>query len=270
LNLEDSIRSRTRRVYWRRCECRALGVAWDAEDLAREGAPAVATAGRAVDHGAEVARFVVCTLARNVEMLRPGIPASLTIDTFNGAAWIGVVPFSMTGVRLRGTPALPWVSAFPELNVRTYVTAEEKPGVWFFSLDGATARAWFHLPYFGARMSCEQNEKWTAYCSERTHRGAPEAGLVAKYRPLGGVFSPQNGTLEYFLTERYGLYAADSRGPLFRGEIHHPGWSLQAAEAHFPRNTMAEAAGVRLPSKQPLLHFAQRQDMVAWAPRRIA
>jgi uncharacterized protein len=90
-------------------------------------------------------------------MLRPHIPAKLEIDTFDGRAWLGIVPFSMTGVRLRWTPPLPWLSAFPELNVRTYVTAQRKPGVWFFSLDAASAlavaaaRLSFHLPYFRAR-----------------------------------------------------------------------------------------------------------------------
>jgi uncharacterized protein YqjF (DUF2071 family) len=90
-------------------------------------------------------------------MLRPHIPAKLEIDTFDGQAWLGIVPFSVTGVRLRWTPPLPWLSAFPELNVRTYVTAQEKPGVWFFTLDAANAlavaaaRLTFHLPYFRAR-----------------------------------------------------------------------------------------------------------------------
>src|SRR5579859_5771812 len=93
-------------------------------------------------------------------ILRPHVPARLEIETFGGQAWLGVVPFRMSGVRLRGTPAVPWLSAFPELNVRTYVVADGKPGVWFFSLDAANpmavaiARAWFHLPYFRACMSC--------------------------------------------------------------------------------------------------------------------
>ena len=209
-------------------------------------------------------------------MLREQIPGALAIDTFDGDAWIGIVPFSMTGVRLRGTPALPWLSAFPELNVRTYVTAEDKPGVWFFSLDAgnalavAAARMAFHLPYFRARMNCEPNDGWIMYRSERTHRGAPEASLLAKYRPIGEMFRAPLGTLERFLTERYCLYAADSRRRVFRGEIHHPAWALQLAEGQFSRNTMTDAAGVRLASREPLLHFARRQDMVAWGPKRIA
>jgi len=209
------------------------------------------------------------------EQLRRQIPDALAIDTYNGQAWVGVVPFRMSGVRLRGTPAMPGVSAFPELNVRTYVTAEGKPGVWFFSLDAANAlavavaRRWFHLPYHRARMSCDRGNGWIEYASERTHRGASDAKLVARYRGVGEAFAPQAGSLEHFLTERYCLYAADRNGRIFRGEIHHAPWALQAGEAELHVNTMAAAAGITLPRMQPLLHFARRQDMVAWAPELL-
>lgn len=208
-------------------------------------------------------------------MVRPHIPAALEMDTFHGQAWIAVVPFRMAGVRLRWTPSLPWLSAFPELNVRTYVAAGGKSGVWFFSLDAgnpvavAVARAWFHLPYFQARMKCQDTDGWIHYRSERTHAGAPCGVLEAKYRPVTDPFEPQRDTLEHFLTERYCLYAA-SRGRIYRGEIHHRPWQLQIGEAEFTRNTMAEAAGFGLSSRKPLLHFVRRQDMVAWAPQRIA
>jgi len=140
----------------------------------------------------------------------------------------------MTGVRLRGTPPLPWLSAFPELNVRTYVTFGGKPGVWFFSLDAsnsmavAIARAWFHLPYFRARMGCAERDGWIHYQSERTHRGAPIAVLEGRYRPVSEVLRPQHGTLEHYLTERYCLYTTDGRGRLIRGEIHHSPWPCSA------------------------------------------
>ena len=208
-------------------------------------------------------------------LLRPHIPAALQIDTFDGQAWIAVVPFRMSGVRLRATPALPWLSAFPELNVRTYVVADRKPGVWFFSLDAqnpvavAAARAWFHLPYFRARMHCEDHEGWIHYSSERTHPGAPPAALQVNYRPVAEIFEANPGTLEHFLTERYCLYAADSNGRISRGEIHHQLWQLQIAEAQFQQNSMTEAAGIALPSQKPLLHFARRQDVVVWSPHRV-
>jgi uncharacterized protein len=208
--------------------------------------------------------------------LRPHIPTRLTIDTFAGQAWIAVVPFRMSGVRLRGTPALPWLSAFPELNVRTYVSAGNKPGVWFFSLDAqnpiavAVARAWFHLPYFRASMHSAGHAGWIDYASTRTHRGANPAILRAKYRPTTEVFESQLGTLEHFLTERYCLYAATPGGLIVRGEIHHAPWTLQQAEAGIHQNSMIEAVGFATPSQKPLLHFARRQDVVVWAPHRIS
>ena len=211
-----------------------------------------------------------------VEALRPHVPAGLSIDTFEGRAWVGVVPFRMTGVRLRFMPALPWLSAFPELNVRTYVSFGGKPGVWFFSLDAANpvavaaARVWFGLPYFRARMSCVEKNGWFEYRSERTHGGAPSAVLRARYRLRGDAFEARRGSLEHFLTERYCLYAGKSGGRVYRGEIHHPPWALHVAEAEISEDSMAETAGILLPAEGPLLHFARRQDMVAWAPERVA
>ena len=209
-------------------------------------------------------------------LMRPYIPAALQIDTFDGQAWIAVVPFRMSGVRLRATPALPWLSAFPELNVRTYVVADRKPGVWFFSLDArnpaavAIARAWFHLPYFRARMKCEDRDGRIHYSSERTHHGASPGALRVSYRPAAEIFEAKPGTLEHFLTERYCLYSTNPRGRLYRGEIHHQPWQLQIAEANFQQNSMTEAAAIALPSQKPLLHFARRQDVVVWHPHRIS
>ncbi|MGB2589064.1 MAG: DUF2071 domain-containing protein [Candidatus Acidiferrum sp.] len=211
-----------------------------------------------------------------VSALRALIPTRLEIDTFDDAGWVGVVPFRMAGVRLRGTPALPWLSAFPELNVRTYVSADGKPGVWFFSLDAANpiavaiARAWFHLPYFRARMSCEEHEGWIQYRSVRTHHEAVSGALVGRYRPIGTVVGAKSGTLEHFLTERYCLYTTAGRGRIIRGEIHHAPWPLQAVEAELSQNTMAEAAGIRLPNAKPLFHFSRRLDVVVWQPRPLA
>jgi uncharacterized protein YqjF (DUF2071 family) len=207
--------------------------------------------------------------------LRPHIPARLAIDTFEGQAWLGVVPFRMSGVRLRGTPALPGLSAFPELNVRTYVHVEGKPGVWFFSLDAdnriavAIARTWFHLPYFRAHMSCEERNGRIEYKCARSHRGAPSGVLNGRYLPIGTVFAAVPGSLEHFLTERYCLYAADEEGRILRGEIHHAPWPLQTAEAELISNTMPEADGIYLGPAKPLLHFSKKQDVVVWNPRRL-
>lgn len=216
-----------------------------------------------------------------VANVRALVHVGLEIDAFDGAAWVGVVPFRMSGVRLRGTPAVPWLSFFPELNVRTYVVRDGKPGVWFFGLDAgnfaavAIARRWFHLPYFRARMSIAERDAWIHYQSRRTHRGAAAAAIRLKYRPI--TSSPyrqsgqpaQPGSIEYFLTERYCLYTTDGQERLIRGEIHHAPWPLQVAEAEFAENTMADAAGIGLPDSKPLLHFAKRQDVVVWPPKTI-
>ena len=207
--------------------------------------------------------------------LRPLIPGGLEIDTRKGQAWLGVIPFRMSGVRLRGTPAMPGLSAFPELNVRTYVVCEGMPGVWFFSLDAgnalavAVARAWFHLPYFRARMQTRWNGEWIEYHSERTHTPAPAAELKMRYRGCGTEQMPERGTLAHWLTERYCLYAADARGEIYRGEIHHAPWKLRSAEAEIERNTMARALGVELPSEEPLLYYAERQEVVVWRPKLV-
>jgi uncharacterized protein len=181
----------------------------------------------------------------------------------------------MSGVRLRGTPAVPLLSSFPELNVRTYVVADGKPGVWFFSLDAANrvavavARAWFHLPYFRARMHCAERGGWIEYRSLRSHRGATCGTFHGRYRAAGEVSAARPGSLEHFLTERYCLYAGDRERRVLRSEIHHGAWSLQVAEAELTSNTMAEADGLYLPAAKPLLHFSRRQDVVVWPPRRI-
>jgi uncharacterized protein YqjF (DUF2071 family) len=211
----------------------------------------------------------------SVTALRRHIPETLKIDTFQGQAWLGVVPFRMSGVRPRGAPSVPGFSSFPELNVRTYVVRDGKPGVWFFSLDAASrlavwgARRGFHLPYFYAKMSCEEKRGWIQYQSARTHKRAPPASLEGKYRAVGEVFTATNGTLEHFLAERYCLYTVDNHGRMLRCDIHHLPWPLQVAEASFQVNTMAAAAGIPITeTNRPLLHFARLQDVVVWLPQR--
>ena len=210
------------------------------------------------------------------DALRNLVPPGLELDLFDGQAWVGVVPFHMTNVTPRGMPALPWVSAFPELNVRTYVRVGSKPGVYFFSLDAANpvavgvARTMFGLPYYQATIEVGTEGGWVRYASRRTATGSARAEFTARYRPTGPVYAARPGSLDYFLTERFCLYTVNGAFELRRLEIHHPPWPLQAAEATIDVNTMAEAAGIRLPSMAPLLHFAKRQDMVAWAPTAAA
>lgn len=206
------------------------------------------------------------------DVLRPLIPRGLELDTFDGEAWLGVVPFLMSGVRGRCLPRVPFAHAFPELNVRTYVTRGGKPGVWFFSLDAAhrlavrVARATFRLPYFDAAMRCERQGDSIRYESRRTHRGAVPAEFAATYQPVGPVYCSRPGDLDHWLTERYCLYTAGRRGVVRRGDIHHAPWPLQPAEAAFDVLRMTELLGVRLPDVPPRLQYAASLDVVAWLP----
>jgi uncharacterized protein len=136
------------------------------------------------------------------QLLQPFIPAGFTLDTFEEQAWIGVVPFAMRRVRPRFLPAIKGLSDPLELNLRTYVTAENKPGVYFLTMDASNpivvwlARTTYHLPYCNARMHLETDaEGLHHYQSARTDRRFPPAELDARYRPIGPVFNAQPGTL---------------------------------------------------------------------------
>ena len=203
--------------------------------------------------------------------LRPLVPAQLTLDTFDRHCWIGVVPFRMSGIRARGLPALRGLSRFPELNVRTYVAHGTKPGVYFFSLDAANlpavwaARRFYHLPYFHAAMSSTEAGNKILYASRRLSVSAEFRGT---YCPTAEVRLRDEGSIEHWLTERYCLYATHE-GQVYRGEIHHQPWPLQDAEAEFEINTVAAAAGIKLPATAPLLHFARKLEVLIWSLRRV-
>lgn len=209
------------------------------------------------------------------EELRRRIPPSLELDLFAGQTWLGIVPFRMENVGVRGLGWLPsWLlgpRSFPELNVRTYVRCEGKPGVFFFSLDAADALAvafaqWtFHLPYFKARMWTTRRDEdgWVDYSSVRTDPRLGAGDFVARYCPVGDRLDVVPGSLEHWLIERYCLYAVDRRGRAYRGEIHHAPWPLYAAKAEIEKNTVVDSHDLTLTGK-PLLHFASRLDVVGW------
>jgi uncharacterized protein YqjF (DUF2071 family) len=207
-------------------------------------------------------------------VVRPKIPPELELDLYNGRPWLGIVPFMMTNVAPRWIPAVPGLSAFPEINVRTYVRAGDKPGVFFFSLDAGSAlaarsaRLALNLPYFAAAMKVRRSGETITYESARRSLRHP-AAFSATYARRGSAYYADPGSLAYFLTERYCLYHVDRRGRPYRLEIHHPPWPLQPADAEIARNTMGEAAGIPLPDIAPVLHFAKRQDMVAWLPAAL-
>ena len=201
------------------------------------------------------------------EQVRPLVPEGLQLEHHSGSAWLGVTPFVITGLRARGMLPLPFVSSFRELNVRTYVTRDGKPGIWFFSLDASSqiaveaARRLYRLPYFQADISVRRRSEEILYdCS----RGGGKA-FAAAYRPDGAVFNPGPGSLEGFLTERYCLYT-EYAGELYRADIHHRPWSLQPADARIDLNTMPP---LKLdPADKPLAHYSARQDVVIWPLER--
>ncbi|MEX1031286.1 MAG: DUF2071 domain-containing protein [Paenibacillaceae bacterium] len=205
------------------------------------------------------------------ELLKPFLPANLELDTYNNQAWIGVVPFTMTNIRLRGLPQIPFTSAFHELNVRTYVKFGNKSGVYFFSLDAANrlavevARTLFHLPYRYAHMNLEVSAGQSIhYENERHDRRANPAQFLADYRPVSSPYYAEKGTLAQWLTERYCLYTTDSSGHLLRGDIHHEPWLIQDAEAEITINTMITSVGISQPAEQPLLHYSSRLNVLIW------
>jgi uncharacterized protein YqjF (DUF2071 family) len=209
------------------------------------------------------------------ERLRPLLPEGIPLDVRAGSAWVGITPFRVGAFRLRGMPHLPGLTAFPELNVRTYTTIDGKPGIWFMSLDAASAlavagaRRAYRLPYFEARMECRERDGWIEYRSSRVSGDGEPAELAGRYRPIGSESPPPAGSLEHWLTERYCLYALDEHGSVLRADIHHPPWPLQTAEAHFERNTMAQPYGLELGDPPALLHLARRQDVLIWPLDRV-
>lgn len=198
------------------------------------------------------------------------MPSAIDIQEFEGTSWIGLVPFRMTGVMRRPWPDLPWISAFPELNVRLYVERDGKPGVWFLSLDASNplavwaARRFYHLPYYRAAMSVVNQPDRIQYTSRRR-----DAELAASYRPTSDVYHAMPGTLEHWLTERYCLYAQAPDGAIWRTDVHHHPWPLQSAEAEISANTMFRFHQLQVDGAPPLLHFARSLDVVVWKSERI-
>lgn len=203
----------------------------------------------------------------SADVLRPLVPEALEIQEAEGSAWVGVVPFFLV-IRPRFIPAIPRAMTFPEINVRTYVTHRGRPGVWFFSLDARNplavwgARRFFHLPYFGAKMSMSRSSMRVDYRSQR--KGSARGGFEGTYGPTGPIDAARPGTLEHFLAERYCLFSTSPAGDLFRTDVHHAPWPLQPAWAELESNSMLSAAGIEVAGGPELIHYAERIDVATW------
>lgn len=199
--------------------------------------------------------------------LQAMLPAGLRLQTFDGTAWLGVIPFRMAGVMRRSLPDLPGFSSFPELNLRTYVECGGKPGVWFFSLDADSwpivfgGRRFFGLPYFRARIQRNVAAGWHTFRSVRRNG---DARFAARYQPSGEVFAARPGGFEHWASERYCLYSHSPRRGLERVEVHHVPWPLQVAEVDIEHNGLFSAAGVTPLDVPPVCHFSSGVHVVSF------
>ena len=212
--------------------------------------------------------------ALSSDVLRPLVPSVLSLDTCDDRAWLSITPFVLDQLRPHGGPSLPVISRFAELNVRTYVTYEGKPGLYFFSLDAGNlsavwgGRIFYRLPYWKASMKVKgRGSERIEFASKREH-GPKPAVFRASYGPTGDVFHAVPGSIQHFLSERYCFYTL-SRGRLYRAEIHHLPWSLQEAECEIEENSMAAVAGISLPSRPDLMNFSRELKVLVWAPERL-
>ena len=212
-------------------------------------------------------------------VLRPHVPESLELDEHEGRVFVGLVPFTMRGVRPVGLPALPGLSAFPEVNVRTYVRLDGgDPGVWFLSLDARSrlvvwvARQFWNLPYHWASMSSDEGRERggsITYKSNRIGSRPGEASIDLAYRPIGGVRKAIPGSLEHFLIERYVLYARGRGGRLWRGRVDHDPYPVQDAEVERLEETLLAANGLTRPTAAPLVHYSAGVRTRIGALRRL-
>ncbi|WP_221030506.1 YqjF family protein [Actomonas aquatica] len=201
--------------------------------------------------------------------LRPLIPEGLRLQEFDGSPWVAVVPFQLGNVRRRGLPWLPVMPSFPELNLRTYVETDGKPGVWFFSLDAQSwpivlgGRLRFHLPYHHARIDFFETSQGFAFHSTRLGGRVRFSGI---FRATGDSFIADPGSFEHWATERYCLYTRNGRGEIVRAEVHHPPWPLQEATIEIQHNDLFTAAGLTPPKEPPRCHFSTGVDVIAYPP----
>lgn len=184
------------------------------------------------------------------DLLAATLPPGAELDLYGGEAWVSIVPFRMTGIAPRFVPDVPGISAFAELNIRTYVRVNGVPGIWFYSLDTSSplatelARLGFHLPYFRARMEVHRQGDVVRYASIRSDARSQPGSFGAAYRAVGEAYHAPKGSLDEWLTNRLALYSADAQGRLYRGWIKHEPWTLRAAQVVIGRNDLALGLGL--------------------------
>jgi len=202
------------------------------------------------------------------------LPGGLTVDEYDGSAWLSIVPFTNVAVRPKGAPGRFGVR-LPELNLRTYVTRDGVPGVYFFSLDAQGlssvlgARLFHHLPYYYARISLAWVDGRVRFRSRRLHPGARAAEYEGRYWPTGEPFPASDDPLGEFLVERYRLYAEARDGTIRYTEVDHEPWTLYPAGAEIGTNTLLSAHGFTRPETDPVYYYSPGLDVVASRSTRL-
>jgi len=238
-------------------------------------APTLRPAGRAVMKQ-RWSRLLFLHWPIPAEEIRPLLPRGLTLDTYADQAWVGLVPFVVSGARPVYLPPVPGISSFVEVNVRTYVHDRGRdPGVWFFSLDASSrvavrvARALYHLAYRFAEMAADVSGERVRFRSRRAEAGSRPAGCTLAYEPRGPVAPARPGTLDHFLLERYVLYAAKGNR-LYRGRVHHAPYPAQEATVEGLAEDLIQAAGLVRPPGDPLVHYAAGVDVDVYGLAALA
>lgn len=206
------------------------------------------------------------------EQLQERLPRGMQVQEFDGSAWVGLVPFRMAGVMRRPWPDMPPLDSFPELNLRTYVEVDGKPGVWFFSLDADCwpivwgGRNLYGLPYHRADMKQDPTGGGFSFTSSRRDG---DARFAVRYAATGDMLSVRDGSFEHWATERYCLYARKGCLPVTRVEVHHRPWPLYGAEVEVTENTVLAAAGISTFPGDPIGLFSPGVDVVSWPPENM-
>lgn len=198
------------------------------------------------------------------------LPAGLTVDTFDGSAWVGLIPFRMRDVGAARGPAVPYLGTFSEVNVRTYVHAGGRPGVWFFSLDvdrlipALVARASYRLPYcWGGTSHRRLGSSTTTVVRRRWPNRVEESTLRID---VGGPIVADE--LDVFLTARWGLYSRSRRGLRYAPVDHEP-WPLRSASVASVEDSLVEAAGLPTPEGEPHVRFSDGVSVRIGRPTRV-
>lgn len=205
------------------------------------------------------------------DVLRSLIPNELEIDTYDGMAWIGILPFLLTGVRIRRMPTVPFTSTFPEINVRTYVKTKQKSGIYFLSLDASNplvtgiAKRWYRLPYFLADMQFTRTKEGIAFASQRVRAKEEPVIFSGSYQPIRQPIQAKHGTLEHWLTERYTLFCqCSSSRRIFFADVYHEPWALQQVDARIRENTMTTGLSIPLGEQPDVMFYARGVQSYVW------